>query len=66
MIAVMISFSAMLTLDSYLKFGNQFVGVQLSLASFRSFAFSFSSKTSIAFTRTSSSLVALGFSTRDS
>ena len=62
----MISFSAMLTLDSFSKLGNQCVGVQLFFPTFASFAFSFPSTTSIAFTRTSSSLVALAFSLGDS
>ena len=64
MIAIMIHFATVFTLDACLKFGDQRVGVQLSFASSASLAFSSSS--TFFFARAFSSLVSLASFLRDS
>ena len=64
MIAVVVGFTTMFTLNVCLKFGDQRVGVQLSFASSASLAFSSSSP--FPFARAFSSFVALAFFLRDS
>ena len=64
MIAVVMRFTTMFTLNAWLQFGDQRVGVQLSLAS--SASLGFSSSSTFSFARASSSFVALAFFLRDS
>ena len=64
MIAVVVRFTTMFTLNACLKFGDQRIGFQLSFASSASLAFSSSSTSS--FARAFFSFVALAFFLRDS